>query len=75
MSKTKEWIRECFGEDADLDPSVACDRARFACNSIKRRYEQHFQQYDKQLEWYMPENIPEDKQEELFYFWLDNIYN
>ena len=38
------------GEDADLDPSVACDRARFACNSIKRRYEQHFQQYDKQLE-------------------------
>ena len=32
------------------DPSVACDRARFACNSIKKRYEQDFQQYDKTLE-------------------------
>ncbi len=38
------------GEDADLDPSVACDRARFACNSIKRHYKLNYQQYDKQLE-------------------------
>ena len=34
-----------------------------------------FQQYDKQFEWYMPEDIPEDKQEEMFYSWLDDIYN
>ena len=38
------------GEDADLDPSVACDRARFACNSIKKHYQLNFQQYDKTLE-------------------------
>lgn len=34
-----------------------------------------FQQYDKQFEWYMTEDIPEDKQEELFYSWLNDIYN
>ena len=34
-----------------------------------------FQQYDKRFEWYLPENIPEDKQEEMFHSWLDDIYN
>ncbi|MBQ4465296.1 MAG: bifunctional diguanylate cyclase/phosphodiesterase [Oscillospiraceae bacterium] len=37
-------------EEETIDPSVACDRARFACNSIKKRYEQTFQMYDKTLE-------------------------
>ena len=36
--------------DDDSDPSVACDRARFACNSIKKRYQQSFRIYDKELE-------------------------
>lgn len=34
-----------------------------------------FHQYDQRFEWYLPENIPEDKQEELFYSWLNDIYN
>lgn len=34
-----------------------------------------FQKYDQRFEWYLPENIPEDKQEELFYSWLNDIYN
>lgn len=34
-----------------------------------------FQKYDKHFEWYMPEDIPEEKQEELFSSWLDDIYN
>ena len=34
----------------DHDPSLACDRARFACNSIKKHYNRHFQFYDKKLE-------------------------
>ncbi len=38
------------GEEKEIDPSVACDRARFACNSIKKHYEQTYQQYDKTLE-------------------------
>ena len=32
------------------DPSLACDRARFACNSIKKHYDLSFKLYDKQLE-------------------------
>ena len=36
--------------EKEIDPSVACDRARFACNSIKKHYEQTFQVYDKTLE-------------------------
>ena len=37
-------------EEGEVDPSVACDRARFACNSIKKHYDQPYQQYDKTLE-------------------------
>ncbi len=37
-------------DDEQADPSVACDRARFACNSIKKRYDHCFQMYDKTLE-------------------------
>ncbi|MBR1864293.1 MAG: EAL domain-containing protein [Ruminococcus sp.] len=36
--------------DTESDPSLACDRARFACNSIKKRYEKSFRLYDKTLE-------------------------
>ena len=36
--------------DDETDPSAACDRARFACNSIKKRYNTSFQMYDKTLE-------------------------
>lgn len=34
----------------ETDPSVACDRARLACTSIKKRYDQSFRMYDKALE-------------------------
>lgn len=34
-----------------------------------------FQKYDQRFEWYLPEKIPEDKQEKLFYSWLNDIYN
>ena len=37
-------------DDAETDPSVACDRARFACNSIKKHYDRSFRYYDKTLE-------------------------
>lgn len=33
-----------------------------------------FQKYDQRFEWYLPDNNPEDKQEELFYSWLNDIY-
>lgn len=36
--------------DNESDPSLACDRARFACNSIKKHYELNFKLYDKALE-------------------------
>ena len=38
------------GDEKEVDPSVACDRARFACNSIKKHFDQSYQQYDKTLE-------------------------
>ena len=34
----------------EADPSLACDRARFACNSIKKHYDRSFRYYDKSLE-------------------------
>ncbi len=34
----------------EKDPSLACDRARFACNSIKKHYDCYYQLYDKSLE-------------------------
>ncbi len=34
----------------EKDPILACDRARFACNSIKKHYDCHFRYYDKTLE-------------------------
>ena len=37
-------------EDEETDTSVACDRARFACNSIKKHYNATFRLYDKSLE-------------------------
>jgi diguanylate cyclase (GGDEF)-like protein len=36
------------GNEADI--SLACDRARFACNSIKKHYDRTFRFYDKSLE-------------------------
>ncbi|MBR5682380.1 MAG: bifunctional diguanylate cyclase/phosphodiesterase [Ruminococcus sp.] len=36
------------GDEADV--SLACDRARFACNSIKKHYDRTFRMYDKTLE-------------------------
>lgn len=40
----------CPSEEDETDASLACDRARFACNIIKKRYHQTFQMYDKELE-------------------------
>ena len=37
-----------IGDEADV--SLACDRARFACNSIKKHYDRTFRMYDKTLE-------------------------
>jgi len=34
----------------ERDPILACDRARFACNSIKKHYNTTFKLYDKSLE-------------------------
>ena len=34
----------------EAEPSLACDRARFACNSIKKHYDRSFRYYDKTLE-------------------------
>ena len=34
----------------ESDPSLACDRARFACNSIKKHYDRIFRYYDKTLD-------------------------
>ena len=35
---------------AEADISLACDRARFACNSIKKHYDRTLRLYDKSLE-------------------------
>ncbi|EWM53554.1 bifunctional diguanylate cyclase/phosphodiesterase [Ruminococcus flavefaciens] len=37
-----------IGDEADI--SLACDRARFACNSIKKHYDRTLRLYDKSLE-------------------------
>lgn len=37
-------------EARDCDISVACDRARYACNSIKKHYECDFREYDADME-------------------------
>ena len=37
-------------EVGETDPSLACDRARFACNSIKKHFDRTFRFYDKTLE-------------------------
>lgn len=37
-------------KDGETDISVACDRARFACNTLKKRYDRCFRLYDKGLE-------------------------
>ena len=36
--------------DGEADVSLACDRARFACNSIKKHYDRTLRLYDKSLE-------------------------
>ncbi len=36
--------------EGETDPSLACDRARFACNSIKKHYDRSFRYYDKSME-------------------------
>lgn len=33
-----------------IDPMQACDRARYACNSIKKHYDQDYCEYDKKLD-------------------------
>jgi len=37
-------------KDRNIDPSVACDRARYACNSIKKHYDQDYCEYDQELD-------------------------
>ncbi|MBR6483635.1 MAG: EAL domain-containing protein [Clostridiales bacterium] len=37
-------------KDKDTDPNIACDHARYACNSIKKRYDQDYREYDKDLD-------------------------
>ena len=37
-------------EEGDTDASLACDRARIACNSIKNSYDAQYYVYDKKLE-------------------------
>ena len=37
-------------KDRNIDPSVACDRARYACNSIKKHYDQDYCEYDEELD-------------------------
>ena len=36
-------------EPDDTDISIACDKARIACNSIKKNYDYNFRYYDKEL--------------------------
>ena len=62
-SKLSEEIRKIEGEvkldikcgaykpaDGEYDPSLACDRARFACNSIKKHFDCNYRLYDHALE-------------------------
>lgn len=37
-------------DDGEYDPSLACDRARFACNSIKKHFDCCYRLYDHALE-------------------------
>ena len=37
-------------KDRNIDPSVACDRARYACNSIKKHYDRDYCEYDEELD-------------------------
>lgn len=37
-------------KEGESDVSIACDRARFACNSLKKHYDRNFRMYDKTLE-------------------------
>ncbi|MBR1763862.1 MAG: bifunctional diguanylate cyclase/phosphodiesterase [Ruminococcus sp.] len=37
-------------DQEDVDPSLACDYARFACNSTKKRFDQYYRMYDSKLE-------------------------
>lgn len=37
-------------KDRNIDPTVACDRARYACNSIKKHYDQDYCEYDSELD-------------------------
>lgn len=34
----------------DTDPNLACDHARYACNSIKKKFDQDYCEYDKQMD-------------------------
>ena len=34
----------------DVDPTIACDRARYACSSIKKHYDQDYCEYDDELD-------------------------
>ena len=36
--------------DTTIDPLLASDYARYACNSIKKRYDQDYKEYDKSLD-------------------------
>ena len=36
--------------DGEYDIGLACDRARFACNCIKKHFENNFKEYDSSLE-------------------------
>lgn len=37
-------------DSKEIDPHLACDRARYACNSIKKHYDQDYVEYDKALD-------------------------
>ena len=63
IEKLSREIKCCQGEvhlelkcgaykpaENETDPSLACDRARFACNSIKKHYDCVYKLYDKSLE-------------------------
>ena len=39
-----------FPENADIAPSLACDRARYACNSIKKKYGVNYCEYTEEME-------------------------
>ncbi|MBO4901331.1 MAG: EAL domain-containing protein [Lachnospiraceae bacterium] len=39
-----------FTPERDTDPAIACDRARYACGSIKKYYEKDYAEYDEALD-------------------------